>query len=57
MNCLNAGGYGPVVITKPITIDCEGTFGGILAGGTTGILVDTANATDAAANAVSNATK
>ena len=30
INCLDAGGYGTVSITKSITIDCTGTLGAIL---------------------------
>ena len=32
INCIDAGGYGSVTITKSITIDCTGTYGSILAG-------------------------
>ena len=32
INCIDAGGYGAVTITKSITIDCIGTYGSILAG-------------------------
>ena len=32
INCIDAGGYGAVTITKSITIDCTGTYGSILAG-------------------------
>jgi hypothetical protein len=44
INCLDPGGFGAVTITKSITIDCEGTFGGVLAAGTNAINVNvTAN--------------
>jgi hypothetical protein len=39
IDCLDPGGYGAVTITKSITIDCTGTFGSILASGTTGIVI------------------
>jgi hypothetical protein len=32
INCIDAGGYGAVTVTKSITIDCTGTYGSILAG-------------------------
>src|ERR1700674_2714423 len=40
IDCLDAGGFGPVTITKSMTIDCTGTFGSILATGTTGVTVN-----------------
>jgi len=40
INCLDPGGFGAVTITKSITIDCTGTFGGILAAGTNAINVN-----------------
>jgi hypothetical protein len=40
INCLAPGGFGPVNITKSVTIDCAGTFGGILAGSVNGIIVN-----------------
>jgi hypothetical protein len=40
INCLDPGGFGPVNITKSITIDCTGTLGAILAGGTNGVVVN-----------------
>jgi hypothetical protein len=47
INCLDPGGFGAVTITKSITIDCTGTFGSILASGTTGIVINIAvNAND-----------
>jgi hypothetical protein len=42
INCLDPGGYGTVNITKSITIDCTGTYGSILASGTTGVIVNIA---------------
>jgi hypothetical protein len=39
INCLDPGGYGPVTITKSITIDCKGTNALILAVGNNGITV------------------
>src|SRR5262245_11041461 len=36
INCIDPGGFGAVTITKSITIDCQGTFAGILASGTNG---------------------
>jgi hypothetical protein len=40
INCLDPGSFGAVTITKSITIDCGGMFGGILAGSTTGVTVN-----------------
>lgn len=40
IDCLDPGGYGAVTITKSITIDCTGTYGSILASGTTGIVIN-----------------
>jgi hypothetical protein len=31
INCLTAGGFGPVTINKAVTIDCTGTLGSIYA--------------------------
>ena len=42
INCLDPGGFGAVTITKSITIDCEGTLAGILASGTTGVVINAA---------------
>jgi hypothetical protein len=39
IDCLDPGGYGTLTITKSITIDCTGTFGSVLASGTTGFIV------------------
>jgi hypothetical protein len=47
IDCLDPGGYGAVTVTKSITIDCTGTFGSILASGTTGVVINIAvNAND-----------
>jgi hypothetical protein len=40
MDCLDPGGFGTLTITKAITIDCSGTFGSVLASGTSGITVN-----------------
>jgi hypothetical protein len=40
INCLDPGGFGAINITKSITIDCTGTFGSILASGTSGVIVN-----------------
>jgi len=37
INCLDAGGFGAVAISKSITIDCHDVFAGILNAGTNGI--------------------
>lgn len=42
INCLDPAGFGAVTITKSLTIDCTGTLGGVLASGTTGIIVNIA---------------
>lgn len=44
INCLDPGGFGAVTITKSLTIDCTGTFGGVLASSTTGVIVNGAGA-------------
>lgn len=44
INCLDAGGYGSVTITKSISIVCDTVEGGVLASGTAGITVNGANA-------------
>jgi hypothetical protein len=44
IDCLDPGGFGTVTITKAITLDCSGTFGSILASGTTGITVNAGTA-------------
>jgi hypothetical protein len=40
INCIDPGGFGSVTITKSITIDCTGTFGGIVAAGANGITIN-----------------
>ncbi len=45
INCLDSGGFGVVTITKAISIYCEGVVGGILAAGSSGVIVNAA-ATD-----------
>ena len=40
INCTDPGGFGTVTITKSITIDCTGTFGGIVAAGVNGITIN-----------------
>lgn len=40
INCIDPGGFGAVTITKSMTIDCDGTFGSILAVGTNGIIIN-----------------
>jgi hypothetical protein len=45
INCIDAGGFGAITITKSITIDGDGVHAGILNAGTNGVLVNVA-ATD-----------
>ncbi len=40
IDCLDPGGYGAVTITKSITLDCTGTFGSILTGASSGIVIN-----------------
>jgi hypothetical protein len=40
IDCIDAGGFGTLTITKSITIDCTGTFGGIVAAGASGITIN-----------------
>lgn len=40
IDCIDPGGFGNVTITKSITIDCSGTFGGIVSGGVNGITIN-----------------
>jgi hypothetical protein len=40
INCLDSAGFGAVTITKSLTIKCEGVIGGILAAGTTGVIIN-----------------
>jgi hypothetical protein len=42
INCLDSGAFGAVTITKSITIDCHEIFAGILASGTTEIIINIA---------------
>src|SRR5205823_3447799 len=43
INCVDAGDFGPLTITKSITIDCAGTVGGILVTSGTAITINTAS--------------
>ena len=40
INCIDPGGFGAITITKSITLDCGGTFGGILVAGTNAVNVN-----------------
>jgi hypothetical protein len=40
INCVDPGGFGSLTITKSITIDCTGTFGGIVVAGSNGITIN-----------------
>jgi Right handed beta helix region len=40
INCIDSGAYGTVTITKSITIDCHEQTAGVLASGTTGIIIN-----------------
>lgn len=40
INCLDAGGFGAVTITKSISIICEGSTAGILVSGTNGVVIN-----------------
>jgi hypothetical protein len=42
INCLDPGGFGAVVITKSIAINCDGVPAGILVSGSNGIVVNVA---------------
>src|SRR6266850_5078102 len=42
IDCLDPGGFGAVTVTKSITLDGSGTFGSILASGTTGVIINIA---------------
>jgi hypothetical protein len=44
IDALDPGGFGAITITKSITLDGTGTLAGILAAGTTGVIVNGANA-------------
>jgi hypothetical protein len=52
INCLDPGGFGGVTIIKPITIDCTGTLGSILAAGINGISIDLTNSAASPARVV-----
>lgn len=48
INCLDPGAYGTLTITKSITVDCTGVFGGSLATlGTNGFIINITSSTDA----------
>jgi hypothetical protein len=40
INCIDAGGFGAVTITKSMTIDCANVEAGVLVSGTNGIIVN-----------------
>jgi hypothetical protein len=40
IDCIDPGGFGTLTITKSITIDCSGTFGGIIVAGANGITIN-----------------
>jgi hypothetical protein len=46
IDVLEAGGFGAVTITKPITLESVGTVGSILSSGVNGIVINTPGATD-----------
>lgn len=48
INALDPGGFGAVTITKSITLDGTGTQAGILASGTTGIIINITDPKDTA---------
>jgi hypothetical protein len=52
INCLDPAGYGSVTITKPMTIDCTGTQGSILASNTNGIIINLTNSPETPAKVV-----
>lgn len=43
INCIDAGGFGAVTITKSITIDGSGPHASILAAGTNGVIINVTN--------------
>src|ERR1700742_4463946 len=45
INCIDAGGYGALTITKSITVKCDNTEAGVLVSGTNGFVIAAA-ATD-----------
>jgi hypothetical protein len=52
INCLDPAGYGAVTIMKPITIDCTGTQGSILASNVNGIVINLTNSPETPAKVV-----
>jgi hypothetical protein len=46
IDCIDPGGFGTLTINKSITIDCSGTFGGIVAAGVNGITINLASGSD-----------
>jgi len=48
ISVLDPGGYGTITITKSITINGRGSLGGILAAGTTGVIVNITDPADTA---------
>ena len=40
IDCIDAGGFGSLTINKSITIDCTGTFGGIVVAGASAITIN-----------------
>ena len=44
INCLDPGGFGSVMITKSMTIDCTGTQGSIIGSGNNGFTINAASA-------------
>jgi hypothetical protein len=43
INAIDSGGFGAVTVTKSITIDASSVVGGVLASGTSGIIINAAN--------------
>jgi hypothetical protein len=43
INCIDAGGFGALTITKSITIDCNNVEAGVLVSGTNGFVVNAAS--------------
>jgi hypothetical protein len=48
INCIDAGSFGTITITKSITIDCEDTQGAISAAATTGVIINLTDPADTA---------
>ena len=46
INCIDAGGFGAVTITKSVTIDCTGNYASILAAAGSGVIVNIAPSPD-----------